>query len=682
MKRFLALLILFFGQTSSVWAGGIADEAVLVKLSFLMLVIIIVFLVGYIVRLHGVVEKHTRDVRDTEARFTALFEGNQCVQLVIDPENANIIEANQAAETFYGYSRDELLSMKITDINTLPPEEIAKRLQKVQALGAPKAFQFEHRLADGRIRQVEAYANTLAWGDKTVVYTIIFDITPRWNANKRAQKFRQAIEHAGQSVMITDKHGVVEYVNPAYLELTGFSPDEAIGRIPSVFRDKDEEVWAVLQSGKTWQGKMRKYRTNGDEYLAMVTVSCIFDADGRMENTVILQTDLSEYERLEQQLQQAQKMEAIGTLVGGIAHDFNNMLAGMVGNLYLAKKQVVDQPKLEEKLNNIEQLSFKAAKMIEHLLTFARKGHISMQPLCLNHVLQDTIALFEAVVPENIALTHDVCEQHLHIEGDATQLEQVLMNLVSNAQDALEATANPCIHIQLQPFFPDDDFLQQKSYFEKKHYARLCVQDNGTGIPQDKLQVLFEPFFTTKEQGKGTGLGLSMVFGAVKTHHGYVEVESTLGEGTVFCIYLPLIDAEVEAEPARHNSLSLDSAPKTLLLVDDEKHIIQTGREVLESFGYHVLVAEDGLDAVRVFQEHASDIDLVITDVVMPGLGGIDAVMRMREIKPELKVMFSTGYDSSSAWGENGVLQHECVIRKPYQANDLAHMIQKELQQV
>ena len=680
MKRFLALLILFFGQTSSVWAGGIADEAVLVKLGFFMLVIIIVFLVGYIVRLHSVVETHTRDIRDTEARFTALFEGNQCVQLVIDPENAKIIEANQAAENFYGYTRDQLLSMKITDINTLPPEEIAKRLQKVQALGAPKAFQFEHKLADGRIRQVEAYANLLNWGDKTVVYTIIFDITPRWEAKKQAHKFEQVVEHAGQSVMITDKHGVVEYVNPAYLKLTGFSLDEAIGRVPSVFRDKNEEVWAVLQSGNTWHGKMCKHRTNGDEYLAMVTVSCIFDGKGQVQNTVILQTDLSEHQRLEQQLQQAQKMEAIGTLVGGIAHDFNNMLAGMVGNLYLAKKQVVDQPKLEEKLNNIEQLSFKAAKMIEHLLTFARKGHISMQPLCLNHMLQDSITLFEAVVPESIALTYDVCEQPLNIEGDATQLEQVLMNLVSNAQDALEAIANPRIYIHLESFLPSDDFLQDKPYFEKKAYAKLCVQDNGMGIPQDKLDILFEPFFTTKEQGKGTGLGLSMVFGAVKTHQGYIEVESQVGEGATFYIYLPLIADEVEAQHAQQKALDLGGHQETLLLVDDEKHIIQTGREVLESLGYNVLVAKDGLDAVGVFQEHASEIDLVITDIVMPNLGGIEAIEQMRKIKPELKVIFSTGYDSSSAWGSHGLLQHESVITKPYQVKTLAEMIQDKLQ--
>ena len=681
MRNFFTLLIFILGQTSNAWAGHVADGISSVEVTTLFLVMIIVFLIGHTVRLNRVVAQRTAKVRETEARFTALFEGNKCVQLVIDPENAKIIEVNQAAETFYGYTRDQLLSMKITDINTLPPEEIAQRLQKVQTFGAPQAFQFKHKLADGSIRRVEAYADTISWGDRSVVYSIIFDITPRWEVEKQARKFEQVIEYAGQSVMITDKHGVVEYVNPAYLALTGFSLDEAIGRMPSVFRDKDEEVWAVLQSGKTWQGKMHKCRTNGDEYLAMVTVSCIFDADGQVENTVILQTDLSEYQRLEQQLQQSQKMEAIGTLVGGIAHDFNNMLAGMVGNLYLAKKQAIDQPELTKKLNNMEQLSYKAAEMIGHLLTFARKGHISMKPLCLNHLFQDTASLFEAVVPENIELVYDICEQNLTVEGDITQLEQVLMNLVSNAQDALEAIENPRIYIHLESFLPTDDFLQDKPYFEKKSYAKLCVQDNGVGIPQDIQDILFEPFFTTKEQGKGTGLGLSMVFGAIKTHHGYIEVESEPAKGTIFCIYLPLIADEVEAQHTQQKVLNLGGHQETLLLVDDERHIIQTGREVLESFGYNVLVAEDGLDAVQVFQEHTTEIDLVITDVVMPNLGGIEAIERMRKIKPELKVIFSTGYDSSPSLDSHGSLNHADVIRKPYQVSDLAEMIQDKLQQ-
>ncbi len=680
MRHFFTLFIFILGQTSNAWAGHALDEVSTVKLTIIFLVMIIVFLIGHVVRLNHVVAQRTTKVRETEARFTSLFDGNKCIQIVIDPENAKILEANQAAETFYGYTRDQLLSMKITDINMLSEEEVTHRLQEVKANIESKAFQFKHKLADGRIRRVEAYANKLAWGDKTVVYTIIFDITPRWKANKRAHQFEQAIAQTGQAVMITDKQGVVEYINPAYIKLTGYTLEDLVGKAPSILRSDDSEMWQTIQAGKSWHGKVRKKRKNGISYPAMVTVSQVLNTKGDLAHTVILQMDLSEQERLEQQLQQAQKMEAIGTLVGGIAHDFNNMLAGMVGNLYLAKKKAIDQPELTQKLNNMEQLSYKAAEMISHLLTFARKGHISMKPLCLNSLFQDATALFEAVVPENIELTYDICEQNLTVEGDVTQLEQVLMNLVSNAKDALETIAKPRICVRLEPFFPNDAFLQDKPYFEKKSYAMLCVRDNGVGIPQDIQDILFEPFFTTKEQGKGTGLGLSMVFGAIKTHHGYIEVESEPGEGTVFCMYLPFVDDEIEVKQSQQKVLNLGGHQETLLLVDDEKHIIQTGREVLESFGYNVLVAGDGLDAVHVFQEHASEVDLVITDVIMPNLGGIEAVERMRKIKPELKVIFSTGYDSFPSLHAHGSLKHEDVIRKPYQVNALAEMIQDKLQ--
>jgi PAS domain S-box-containing protein len=663
-------------QTSTVFAEGEVSSQT--SLFVLFLLIVLMSLIAHVMRLKQVLKQHQMKVDESERRFEALFKGNQCIELVIDPDHGAIIEANHAAEKFYGYSREQLLSMRITDINIMSEDLVRERLQAVKNEKSDTVHQFKHQLADGSIKRVEAYTEIISWGDKKVIYSVIFDISPRWEAQKRAYQFEQAIEQTGQAVMITDKHGQVEYVNPAYQQLTGYQFEDVKGKVPSILKNQDEAMWKTIQSGESWQGKVRKQKKNGTSYLAMVTVSQVWNKKGEVAHTVVLQMDLSEQERLEQQLQQAQKMEAIGTLVGGIAHDFNNMLAGMVGNLYLARKQAVDQPKLIEKLNNIEQLSYKAAEMISHLLTFARKGHISMQPLCFNDLIKDTTKLFDAVVPENIELTFDICQPKLVVHGDATQLEQVLMNLVSNAQDALEGVENPRIFIHMDKFIPDEAFLKDKPYFKNKAYARLCVQDNGHGIPEDAVNVLFEPFFTTKEQGKGTGLGLAMVFGAIKTHQGYIEVESRPHEGATFCIYLPLTEDHIVVNQ-EHQHTSLGGHSETLLLVDDESHIIQTGREVLESFGYHVLIAENGVQALTVFEEHAQDIDLVITDVVMPEMGGIQAVERMRTINPKLKAIFCTGYDSTLSLSGQGSLKDEVVIGKPYKIEVLAEMIQEQL---
>jgi len=238
---------------------------------------------------------------------------------------------------------------------------------------------------------------------------------------------------------------------------------------------------------------------------------------------------------------EARKMEALGTLVGGIAHDFNNMLAGMTGNLYLAKQKLRNNPEAVRNLDNIEKLSRRAADMIQQLLAFARKGMVNMKETPLAPFVKETIKFLRASVPENIHLHQYICNDALPVRADATQIHQVLMNLVNNACDATEGVDEPRIFIRLQAFETDDAFMKRHACFKPGRYAYLSVRDNGCGIPEARIKTVFEPFFTTKAVGKGTGLGLSMVFGAIKTHHGFVDVESIEGEGSTFHIYIPLL---------------------------------------------------------------------------------------------------------------------------------------------
>jgi PAS domain S-box-containing protein len=522
-------------------------------------------------------------------------------------------------------------------------------------------------------------------GDVIGVVGSARDVTDIKHAEAQLRKLSQAIEQAGESILITNRQGIIEYVNPAFTKMTGYSADEAIGQNPRLLNSGNQDgvfyanMWNTIMAGDVWHGKVTDRKKNGSFFPAMLTISPIVEEAGdstHCSHFVGIQSDLTEIEDLEQQFHQAQKMEAIGTLVGGIAHDFNNMLAGMTGNLYLAKLQTRDMPGVVKKLNNIEQIALRASNMIGQLLTFARKGRVSIKAIPFNAFINETCKLLRPSVPENIAMYVDVCSDLLQVNGDATQLHQVLMNLINNARDAIEEVDDPCITVRLEAFYADDAFVESRANLKTGVFAHVSVSDNGCGIPEDQSKHLFEPFFTTKEQGKGTGLGLAMVFGAVKTHHGFVEVDSIEGEGATFHIYIPLLEPEDIVAQSEHAGQPEEAGHgETILLVDDEQCIVETGQEVLESLGYRVLVASNGQQAVEMFEAHSEDIDLCIFDIVMPVMGGDKAAEYIRRIRPEIKIIFSTGYDKNL----QSSLVNETVLNKPFSIVEMSQMIRQQL---
>lgn len=410
----------------------------------------------------------------------------------------------------------------------------------------------------------------------------------------------------------------------------------------------------------------------------MLNISPIRNELGVITHFVGSHANLTELDKMEQQFRQAQKMEALGTLVGGIAHDFNNILAGMTGNLYLAKRSTQQMPDVQKKLGVVEQLSCRAADLIKQLLTFARKDRVNMEPLLLNPFIYETLKLFRASIPENISIHSSICEQPLHIEGNHTQLHQVLMNLVNNARDAVEGGREPAITIALDMFQPDHHFMAARTYVKAGDYAHLSVMDNGCGIPAEQQTHLFEPFFTTKEQGKGTGLGLAMLFGAIKTHQGFIEVETALQQGTTFHIYLPLIRQENSCStPMQSHPSAQTGHNELILLVDDEASIVDMGRDVLTTLGYRVICATNGVEAVAMFSAHQQDIALIIMDIVMPILGGVQAAERIHAIRPDAKVIFATGYDRETALADSPTASDAVVLSKPYNIDQM-HLIIRE----
>jgi len=387
--------------------------------------------------------------------------------------------------------------------------------------------------------------------------------------------------------------------------------------------------------------------------------------------------DITQQHDLEQKLQQAQKMEAVGNLVGGIAHDFNNILAGMVGNLFLVKKQIKDMPDALRKIETLESLSMNAAELISQLLAFSRKSSVAMEPLALDVAFQKTINLLRRSIPENIQLEFNRLAENLTVKGNETQLNQVLINLVNNAAHALELGDYPTVTITLEMVTLGKDSEVKHPNISLGKFVHLSVADNGEGIPSDVVEQIFDPFFTTKEEGKGTGLGLAMAYSTITAHGGFIDVKSSLGEGATFHVYLPLYETQEKAVPALGVTETIAGNGELILLVDDEKFLLEVGAELLENLGYKVIKAEDGIEAFDLFYQHGHEIQLIVTDVVMPRLGGVELMKRIQEIKPDMKVIYASGYDKHASLV--GIADKTTMIAKPYNIQELSLKISHAL---
>ena len=385
---------------------------------------------------------------------------------------------------------------------------------------------------------------------------------------------------------------------------------------------------------------------------------------------------IQQFELAEMKYQHAQKMDALGTLVGGVAHDFNNMLSGISANLYILQRKA-ESADMKDRLDKIGDLTMHAADMIRQLMTFARKDDVQLKVFDLNLFMKEAYKLAKLSIPAHIRCECMFSHEEQMIRGEATQVQQILMNLMNNARDALTGSDDPFISVSLTSSRVETPLIKNQQEIMPGNYTILSVQDNGSGMDEAEISRIFEPFYTTKEVGAGTGLGLSMVYGAVRSHSGYIDVVSYPGSGSRFSIYFPLVD-EKESSYLKVNSV-VQGEQECILLVDDDDALLEANEQLLIALGYRVITAKNGLLAVEIYQQRGDDIDLIVMDVVMPLLGGPAAAERIRKINPDVKVLFITGYDKDHESTCEMVSESENVLNKPLAIDLLSRAIHDRL---
>ncbi|KAF0249272.1 MAG: Multi-sensor hybrid histidine kinase, partial [bacterium] len=497
--------------------------------------------------------------------------------------------------------------------------------------------------------------------------------------------FAKIVLESPLATFITDSEGVCILVNQSALYLIGVNNhyNEVIGKYnlltdpPFANTPLPEAIRKVLKGevvNLTVDLLIEAQTTKHPKYDMATLKATLFplvDDFGKVGNIVVKFEDLTEKKVLEDALQQAQKMESIGTLAGGIAHDFNNILGGVLGYTSFIKNQMSKSDPLYRYINIIESSARRAADLTQQLLAFARGGKYRVQTLNINNLIKEAIELVESTIPSSIKLKLAVATEALVVEVDGGQIIQTIVNMCINARDAMPDGG--LLNISTSRVTLDEQFTYAHPGSKVGNYVLLRVSDTGTGMTEETKHRIFEPFFTTKKDRKGTGLGLAMVYGIIKNHNGYVDVESEIGVGTTFSIYLPASNKQLE--DVKRNTGNLKEGNETILVAEDEDIMRELLIEMLDSGGYQVISAENGQEALNIYHERFDQIDLVILDIDMPELNGKEAFQRFKEINPGVKVLLSSGYSQD---GHPQDILNEGVLgflQKPYGVNDLLDKI-------
>lgn len=648
-----------------------------------------------------------------------LFEESGDALFLFDPESERMLDLNLMAQRLSGFTAGELLEWPVPDLFRSEDNAGLTRLRQAycqdSSFHSQEGFWLRHR-DRGVWVPVNLTVARLHVGSGILGLITARDISERRRAEEALRtseaRYRSLLENLEQSVFLKDTGLRIIAANRRFCEAVGRPETDILGKtdfdfyppaLAEKYRADDRRVLSEgrrleLEEQNLYKGRLRRVR---------VIKTPVRDSQDRIVGVLGIFWDVTEQHALEEQLRQAQKMEAVGQLAGGVAHDFNNLLTAILGNLALMQAGLASGDPNRPLVEATERAAWRAATLTRQLLGFSRRTLLHPEPLNANHIIQEVVGLLQRTIDPRIALQTHPCAELWMIQADPNQLSQVLMNLCLNARDALQPlvdgslTRSPAARENYVNLSPGDSFLDhppdeatilleannvvlgdedvcEHAGSRTGEYVRLRVCDNGTGISAEARAHIFEPFFTTKGPGKGTGLGLAMVFGIVQQHNGWIECHSVVGQGTRFDIYLPRHHAPTLATAAPPAPRQPAGGNETILLVDDEPLLRNLGRTILEKFGYRVVLANDGQEAIEAYDRQRHEIDLVILDLTMPRVSGRDALRQLIALNSDVRVLFASGYTAEHLTEED----HEHIagfVSKPYRPDELAAAVRTAL---
>ncbi|MHC1742547.1 MAG: PAS domain S-box protein [Syntrophobacteraceae bacterium] len=623
-------------------------------------------------------------LRKSEARYRSVVEDAPIMISTYLPDTT-LVFVNDASCRYFGRSREELIGRRFLD--WLPESAREDILGTIAALTpeAPTAVLETEYVAEDGTLHFQRWTNRAIFDQagKPVLYQGFGeDITEQKTSQADLLRLATAIDQAGETVLITDARGVIQYINPAFERTTGYTREEAMGKTAKILKsgrqDQSfrEEMRRTLFSGSVWVGRFTNKRKDGTLFEEEAVISPVRDPQGNITQLVAVKRDISKEVELEAKLRQVQKMEAVGQLAGGVAHDFNNMLSPILGYAEMLLDDLHPADDRYDQVMEIKKAAERSRDLVRQLLAFSRKQILQVRLVVLSQVVENMEKLLRRTLREDISLRIVPSPVTCAVMADVGQLEQVLMNLVVNAQDAMPAGGSLTIEVSRAELTEGDCVGQPGSLPGK--YGVLVVRDTGSGMDDETLEHIFEPFYSTKGE-RGTGLGLATVYGVVKQHHGNILVESRRGEGTVFRVFLPEENREAAAHDRTPSTQARLGGAETILVVEDDEMVLRMACSLLMRQGYTVLPAASGSQALAVLEHHPGPVHLLLTDVVMPGMNGRELYEELVRGSPGLRVLYMSGY-TDEVIARSGLLEEDThLIQKPFSARDLPLRVRQVL---
>ncbi len=662
------------------------------------------------------------DLAEREERFRSLFEQPGVAMLLLDPVDGAVVDANPAAAQLYGWSRDELRSMTAMDLDLSLAADADETLAEFEEahLGDRLALLRQHRTASQEILDVEVLTGPIRVSDRQLVHAVVQDVTERLRADRalrdvderlrtlldeaetsrqvlaeslsELQKLTRAVDQSPASVVITDLDGSILYVNRKFTEITGYTFDEVHGQNPRMLKSGQtpmstyDELWDNISNGREWRGELHNRAKDGRLFWERVVISPIVDGGGKVTSFVAVKEDITTERALEEQLHQAQKMEAVGRLAGGVAHDFNNKLQVILGYADLVRDALPVGSPEQMALEQIREAASQSAALTRQLLAFARRQPVQPEVIDLATTIEGMLTMLRRLIGDDVELSWQTAADLWPVRIDPAQVDQILANLTVNARDAMPDGGR--LEIVARNVVLEELTVDESATARPGEFVLVEITDTGEGMDPELLASVFEPFFTTKEQGRGTGLGLAIVYGAVTQSHGVIRVASTPEIGTTFRIYLPRSaerpDTSADTDDGR------GSGTETVLVVEDEPGVLHLAAGILRRHGYTVLTAADGPTAVALVEQRIASgdghLDLLLSDLAMPEMNGHELYRSLAGRIPGLPVLYMSGYTIDVLGRVDETDSHESehveLLSKPFTAEELTTHVRSVLDAV